>query len=354
MQPSTLFSKQQLRAAPASDDSGGSSDIPGRILIIEDNPYTGEALANLLGLFGHSIELIGYGRAALARIHEQPPELVVLDVLLPDIDGYALCASLKQDPATWDIPVIMVTVEDRPEAQLRGIEAEADAYLHKPVDAEQLAARVRVLLRAKRRNDQLERAEDVIFALARAVEAKDAYTVGHLERMPRYATAIGERMGLSGRDLLALRYGALLHDVGKVGVDAEIIRKDGPLTPEEYALVRQHPLIGERIVQPLRLAAMVGPIVRHHHEHWNGRGYPDGLAGEMIPLGARIVAVADAFDAMTSQRPYNQIVSAAAAAERLREGAGSYWDPQIVAIFLEWLATSGMLDDTLLTNQVGE
>jgi putative two-component system response regulator len=309
-------------------------DLPGRILLVEDNPDMGAALATILRLFGHSVSIAGSGRAALALIARQPPDLVILDVRLPDADGYALCAALKHDPATASLPVILVTVDGRRAAALCGIEAEADDYLPKPVDVDRLEARVRALLRAKRRNDQYERAEDVIFALARTVEAKDAYTEGHLQRMARYATALAERLGLRGPALTAVRYGALLHDIGKVGVEEAIIRKCGPLTPDEAAQMREHPIIGERIVAPLRLGAAIGPIVRHHHEHWDGSGYPDGLAGEAIPLGARIVAVADAFDAMTSQRPYNRVLSLDEAVEHLRAGAGSMLDPSLVELFL--------------------
>ena len=173
----------------------------------------------------------------------------------------------------------------------------------------------------------------------RAVEAKDSYTEGHLQRLAFYSVVIGERLQLGGDAMTALRYGALLHDVGKLGVDELIIRKGGPLTPAEYRVMQQHTLIGERIVQPLRMGSSVGPIVRYHHERWDGRGYPDGLAQEGIPLGARIVAVADAFDAMTTTRPYNRVLSVDEAAERLGAGAGIYWDPQVVAVFLDWLRT---------------
>src|SRR5918912_2746678 len=239
---------------------------------------------------------------ALRAVEQHQPDLIILDVQLPDMDGYTVCDAIRHNSSTWQIPIIMVTVEGQRAARLQGIEAGADDYLEKPVDIQELEVRIRSLLRKKRRNDQLEQAEAVIFALARAVEAKDAYTEGHLQRLALYAVAIGERMGLSDEELVALRYGALLHDVGKVGVDEMIIRKGGPLTPAEYREMQQHTLIGERIVQPLRLAAAVSPIVRHHHERWDGRGYPDGLAAESIPLGARIVAVADAFDAMTTAR----------------------------------------------------
>jgi putative two-component system response regulator len=315
------------------------ADRPGRIMIVDDSREMASALAALLQLSGHTVELFSDGRRALAAIASHPPDLVILDVQMPDLDGYAVCTALKRDSATWGIPVIMVTIEGQREARLLGIEAGADDYLSKPVDARELELRIRVLLRNKRRIDRLEHAEAVIFALARAVEAKDAYTEGHLRRLERYAEAIGRRMGMEGEALIALRYGARLHDVGKVGVDEIIIRKSGPLTPTEYRTMQQHTIIGERIVQPLRLATSVAPIVRHHHERWDGRGYPDGLSKTDIPLGARIVAVADSFDAMTTQRPYNRPLGLDEAIERLRIGSGVYWDPQVVDVFISWFRT---------------
>jgi putative two-component system response regulator len=313
------------------------ADAPGHIMIVDDSREAGAALAQLLQLADHTVELVADGRAALSAVACHQPDLIILDVQLPDMDGYAVCNALKRNPATWQIPIIIVTVEGEREARLQGIEAGADDYLQKPADPQELEVRIRALLRSKRRNDQLEQAEAVIFALARAVEAKDSYTEGHLQRLALYAVAIGEHLGLSAEELVALRYGALLHDVGKVGVDELIIRKGGPLTSTEYREMQQHTIIGERIVQPLRMATAVGPIVRYHHERWDGRGYPDGLARESIPLCARIVAVADAFDAMTTVRPYNRVLSVDEAAERLRTGAGIYWDPAVVAVFLEWL-----------------
>ena len=335
----TPLQNSETAAAPSARyQEREELDAPGRIMIVDDSQAASRALADLLELSNHTIELIPDGRAALNALARQQPDLIILDVQLPDLDGYFICNTIKRNPATWQIPIIMVTVEGERAARLQGIEAGADDYLQKPVDPQELDARVRALLRTKRRNDHLEEAEAVIFALARAVEAKDSYTEGHLQRLALYSVVIGERVGLGAEALGALRFGALLHDVGKVGVDELIIRKGGPLTPAEYRTMQQHTLIGERIVQPLRLAAAVGPIVRHHHERWDGRGYPDGLAREQIPLGARIVAVADAFDAMTTQRPYNRILSFDEAAERLRAGAGMYWDPKVVAVFLDWLA----------------
>jgi len=314
-------------------------DLPGMIMVVDDNREAGTALATLLELSDHKVQLYTTGRTALHALEQHQPDLIILDVQLPDMDGYAVCDTIRHNSTTWQIPIIMVTIEGQRAARLQGIEAGADDYLQKPVDAQELEVRIRSLLRKKRRNDQLEQAEAVIFALARAVEAKDAYTEGHLQRLALYSVAIGERMQLSAEAMIALRYGALLHDVGKVGVDELIIRKGGPLTPTEYREMQQHTLIGERIVQPLHMAPSVGPIVRYHHERWDGRGYPDGLAQDAIPLGARIVAVADAFDAMTTTRPYNRVLSVDEAAERLRRGAGINWDPHVVAMFLDWLNT---------------
>jgi putative two-component system response regulator len=329
----------ELASAGARQLADDRADTPGHIMIVDDSHDVGTALGRLLEMSDHTFELIADGRAALSAIEARQPDLIILDVQLPGMDGYAVCAALKRNRSTWQIPIIMVTVEGERHARLQGIEAGADDYLQKPADPEELEARIRALLRTKRRNEQLEQAEAVIFALARAVEAKDSYTEGHLQRLASYAVEIGQRMNLSDDELVALRYGALLHDVGKVGVDEMIIRKGGPLTPGEYHIMQQHTLIGERIVAPLHLATAVGPIVRYHHERWDGRGYPDGLARESIPLCARIVAVADAFDAMTTVRPYNRVLSFDEAAERLRAGAGVYWDPRVVTVFLEWLQT---------------
>jgi putative two-component system response regulator len=182
-----------------------------------------------------------------------------------------------------------------------------------------------------------EYVENVVLALTTAVGAKDAYTEGHLHRLARYALAIGERLGLGEGELRMLRYGALLHDVGKIGIDERILQKAGPLTIGERYVMQQHTLIGERIIASLEFASAVGPIIRHHHERWDGRGYPDRLAGLDIPIGARIVAISDAFDAMITQRPYNYVLSITEAIRRLQAGAGSWWDPQAVKVFLAWL-----------------
>lgn len=325
----------ELHAEPQGDN--------GHILIVDDHYYFAEALSQLLGESGHRSTIALNGQNALKAVERHPPDLILLDIHLPDTDGLNICAALKQREETRLIPIIIITAHADRQAQLMSIEAGAEGYLQKPIDPQELDIRVRTLLRVKRRNDMLEPAENVIFALARTVEARDAYTEGHLQRLAHYSTVIGERMGLPEVEITAMRYGALLHDVGKIGIDETIIHKDGPLTPTEYRVMQQHTLIGERIIAPLRMAAKVGPIVRGHHERWDGSGYPDGLAGEAIPLGARVVAVADAYDAMTTQRPYNRVMRTEEAVERLRQGAGSMWDPQIVTIFIGWLTEQELL-----------
>lgn len=313
------------------------------ILIIDDHFDFVEALSQLLNEHGYRCSVAFNGQSAFAYIEEQQPDLILLDIHLPDIDGLHICTELKQRDETRLIPIIIITAQADRQAQLMSIEAGAEGYLQKPIDRQELAIRVHTLLRVKHRNDTLEPAENVVFALARTVEVRDSYTEGHLHRLAYYAAAVGEQLGLSEREITDVRYGALLHDVGKVGIDETIIHKQGPLNQTEYRVMQQHTIIGERIVAPLRMAAKIGPIVRSHHERWDGSGYPDGLAGEDIPLGARIVAVVDAFDAMTTQRPYNRVMSPRDAVKHLHQGAGSVWDPQIVTNFIEWVAEQGML-----------
>ncbi len=313
------------------------------ILIVDDHPAMAEALATMLEEAGYQSSIITTGYSALQAIRHDPPDLILLDVRLPDIDGLQICTLLKQQELTRLIPIIIMTAYADRQAQLQSIEAGAEGYLQKPFDLQELDVRVRSLLRIKRRNDTLEPAENVIFALARTVEARDAYTEGHVQRLAHYSVAIGRRLGLSEDELTALRYGALLHDVGKIGIDETIIQKRGPLSPTEYRVMQQHTLIGERIIAPLRMSAKIGPIVRGHHERWDGAGYPDGLAGESIPLGARVVAVTDAFDAMTTQRPYNRVLNLNEALKRLWDGCGTAWDPRIITIFADLLTENDML-----------
>jgi putative two-component system response regulator len=304
------------------------------ILIADDNQAMREAIIRFVEAEGYTALAARNGREALALALEKQPDLVLLDVTMPDIDGFEVCRRLKDDPRTALIPITMLTVLDSPDHRWYGIEAGADDFLTKPFDERLLRARIQSQLRTKRLTDQLERTESVIVALALAVEAKDMYTEGHLWRLAHYGEQLAVAAGLGAEASRAVWQGGLLHDIGKIGVADGILQKPAPLTPEEYAQVKQHPEYGARIIAPLRFARDVAPIVRGRHEHWDGSGYPYGLRGEEIPVGARIIAIVDAYDAMTTDRPYRRALTPERAVQRLRTRSGVQWDPELTALFI--------------------
>jgi putative two-component system response regulator len=304
------------------------------ILIADDNQAMREAIIRFVEAEGYTALAARNGHEALALALEKQPDLVLLDVTMPDIDGFEVCRRLKDDPRTALIPITMLTVLDSPDHRWYGIEAGADDFLTKPFDERLLRARIQSQLRTKRLTDQLERTESVIVALALAVEAKDMYTEGHLWRLAHYGEQLAVAAGLGAEASRAVWQGGLLHDIGKIGVADGILQKPAPLTPEEYAQVKQHPEYGARIIAPLRFARDVAPIVRGRHEHWDGSGYPYGLRGEEIPVGARIIAIVDAYDAMTTDRPYRRALTPERAVQRLRARSGVQWDPELTALFI--------------------
>jgi len=234
--------------------------------------------------------------------------------------------------------VTILTGSDAGEGRLHALEAGADDFLSKPFDQATLRARLSSQLRLKRLTDQLERTETVIFCMARWVEMKDPYTEGHLRRVAGYSEHTAIAVGLTGQELLAVRFGGILHDIGKIGVPESILNKRGPLTALEREALERHSDYGAEIIAPLRFSPTVGPIVRAHHERWDGHGYPRRLRAEDIPPGARIISVVDAWDAMTTDRPYRQALGVDESVRRLREGRGSQWDPDAVDAFLDLVA----------------
>jgi len=317
--------------------------VAAKILIADDNQAMREAIVRFVEAEGYTALAARNGREALALALEKQPDLVLLDVTMPDIDGFEVCRQLKDDPRTALIPITMLTVLDSPDHRWYGIEAGADDFLTKPFDERLLRARIQSQLRTKRLTDQLERTESVIVALALAVEAKDMYTEGHLWRLAHYGEQLAVAAGLSAEASRAVWQGGLLHDIGKIGVADGILQKPAPLTPEEYAQVKQHPEYGARIIAPLRFARDVAPIVRGHHEHWDGSGYPYGLRGEEIPVGARIIAIVDAYDAMTTDRPYRRALTPERAVQRLRARSGVQWDPELTALFISLIEHKRLL-----------
>jgi putative two-component system response regulator len=281
----------------------------GTILIVDDEPANREVLSRLMARLGYEATTAENGIEALDAVLLSAPDVVLLDVNMPGIDGIEVCRLLKTDPATCLIPIILVTAQSQ--ERVRGKQAGADDFLAKPPDFAELEARVSSLIRLKRYTDELDSAEGVILSLALTIEARDPYTNNHCQRLALYAVALGNRLGLSERELTALQRGAYL--------------KPGKLTPEEYALMQQHTTIGDRLCSELRLLADVRPIVRHHHERPNGTGYPDGLTGEAIPLLARILAVVDVYDALTTERPYKRAFTPDEAVEELRAEVTRGW-----------------------------
>lgn len=315
----------------------------GTVLVVDDELGNRRLLSHLLRAEGYAVECFADGEAALRRIEQQGPDLILLDVQLPGIDGFSVCRQVKNDPRTRLTPIVLMTGLDAREHRIEGIQAGADDFISKPFDKEELQARVRSLVRAKRYTDQLDSAEAIIMSLACTIEARDAYTQGHCERLAQYAMALGSQVRLTIEEVSALRRGAFLHDIGKIGIPDTVLLKQDRLTPTEYELMKQHPVIGDRLCGKLQSLDLVRPIVRHHHERLDGTGYPDGLRGQDVPLLAQIVSIVDAYDAITTDRPYRVARSPEEAyRELLREASRGWRDADLVDI-LSNLGRSGAL-----------
>jgi putative two-component system response regulator len=307
------------------------------VAVIEDEPTQRTLLSRVLERDGYRVMALADGELGLRAIIEYSPDLVLLDLNLPRMDGYEICRQLRVDPITATLPVIVITAHTALEDMVAALDAGADDFLAKPVQQAELLARMRSAIRLRRSITSLERATQIVAALANAVEAKDVGLVHHCRWLAHHAARVGVMVGLRGEELEAVAYGALLHDVGKIGVPEHLLRKEGPLSEDEWTVMRRHPEIGERICQPLNASRAFAPIIRHHHERFNGKGYPDGLRGRQIPLGARIVAVADAYEAMVHGRPYQPAQSHTMAADELLRLRGTQFDPELVPIFLDEL-----------------
>ena len=290
----------------------------GAVLVVEDEAPNLTLLVRLLTVEGYDVRTAVDGESALAAIERDSPDIILLDVELPGLDGFEVCRRVKQAPATRLTPVVMITRLQAREHRIEAINAGADDCLAKPFDAEELRARVRSLVRLKRYTDDFESAEEVILSLALTIEARDPYTDGHCQRIANYASALGEELSLANDDLAALTRGGYLHDIGKIAIPDAVLQKPAPLTEAEFDLMKQHTIIGERLCGNLRLLGPVRSIVRHHHERLDGTGYPDGLQGEHVPLLAQIVSIADVYDAITTTRPYRAALSPERAYEELR------------------------------------
>lgn len=309
-------------------------DAPPTILVADDEEGIRELLTGYLRAQGYRVLCARDGVEAQHLLQEASVDLALLDIMMPNSSGFSLCREIKSRPKTRLIPVVLITGLDTIDDRIHGIDSGADDFLSKPFRKEELLARVRSLLRVKSYTDELENAETVLCSLARSIEAKDAYTEGHCDRLSRSSVALAERVGLSEELCVALRRAGIVHDIGKVVVPESILSKPRPLTAEERRIMELHPVVGERICSPLRSFRHVLPIIRHHHEHWDGTGYPDGLRGEQVPLTARILQTVDVFDALTTERPYRRALSSSEALRIMEEETRrGWWDAHVLREF---------------------
>ena len=313
------------------------------VLVVDDGEINRALVEAFLSDLDCRLRSAEDGPSALAAIDRETPDLVLLDVQMPGMDGYEVCRRIKAGPRGRLLPVVMLTALDNSNDRVLALEAGADDFMSKPVDRVELVARVRSALRLKAVYDTLDSAEQVIFSLAAAVEAKDKYTEKHTHRVAETARHVGMKLGLPERALDALYRGGIIHDIGKIGVPDAILLKPGPLAGDEIRIMRAHTTIGESIVRPLRSGANLLPIIRNHHERFDGNGYPDELAGRAIPRLARIVAVCDSYDALVTDRPYRKARSVDEAIATLADGAGKQWDPEVVEVLVGELSAISAL-----------
>ncbi len=306
------------------------------LLVVEDNHALREGLGEMLSLEGFKVVAAANGRDALEKMDSLTPDLILSDISMPEMDGYEFFHVVRGRPEWVTIPFLFLTARGEKEDILTGKDLGADDYLIKPLTRDELLTAVRARLARSRQVlvAQLQQAyEASLSVLSNAIEVRDQYTRDHVDRVMAYALILADELGWHGKQLEQLRFGSILHDIGKIHIRESILRKKGPLTPEEWAEVKKHPITGFEMIKDIHYLAPANPVVRHHHERWDGDGYPDGLGGDDIPLAARIVAVSDSFDAMTTSRPYRPARTPEDAYGEILRNAGSQFDPLVVEAF---------------------
>ena len=306
------------------------------ILIVDGLELNRRLLKGILKATNYRILEASRPSEAFAMLEHEKIDLVMADLVMPEMSGIEFCGMLKADRRTQLIPILMTTGVQGVENEVAGLESGADEFLIRPLKPSLVRVRVRTMLRNKALIDSLEEAETILFALAQAVEHRDKYTGQHCERLAAYGMGLARALGLSKVDQLSLFRGGYLHDIGKISIPDSILFKRGLLTDAEWEIMRLHTVRGEEICRAMKSLAPVLPIIRSHHERWDGSGYPDGLRGEEIPLLARIMQVADIYDALTTSRPYKPAFSHDQAIAIMQEEARRGWrDPELVPLFAE-------------------
>ncbi|HEY9845623.1 MAG TPA: HD domain-containing phosphohydrolase, partial [Candidatus Caenarcaniphilales bacterium] len=312
-----------------------------KILLVDDQQLNRCLVRSILIEQGYDVLEADRGPASIARVIEEHPDLIILDIKMPEMDGLEICRRLKQNEQTRLIPVVFITALPDQRLRIQAIEAGGDDFLIKPCDPHELLARVRSLIHQKRLNEDLDHTEQVLFAIARTVESRDPNTGNHCERLMTLSQAFGAFLNLSRPAVRDLMWGSYLHDIGKVGIPDAVLLKPSKLTPGELAIMKQHVLIGEQICQPLRTLQGVLPIIRHHHERWDGSGYPDHLVGDEIPYLVQVFQVIDIYDALTSERPYKSASTPEEALQILAAETAQGWrNPELIRQFCEFIQLS--------------
>jgi putative two-component system response regulator len=314
------------------------------VLVIDDEPIVRDLVSEILAEDGHEVRTAATAEDALAALDDHNLGLVVSDIVMPGLSGLELLATVRR--LRPNLPVVLVTGRAAHGTVSAALAEGADGLVLKPFSQIELSRTVAAALRrtALRTEDVRDRLLPLAVAsvLTNAIETRDGSLEGHCERLADLAVRIGEECGLGEAELEILHLGALLHDVGKIGVPDRVLTKLGALTLEERALLRMHPLVGDRLLEPLAALADVRPIVRHHHERWDGGGYPDGLAGREIPLSARIIAVADSVEAMSAERSYRTPLARGRILAELERGRGAQWDPALVDVVVRLIETGAL------------
>ena len=312
-----------------------------RVLVADGNATIRKLLRHSLAADEFEVIEANDGKEALELAMQRPePHAILIDARIGGLDGLEVCRRLKSDMQYRTIPVIVMTTSGSNEDISEAVDAGADEFLSKPVNRGELQVRIRSITRMHKGNTEMIGAESVALSLARAVASKDGYSSGHVEQVANYAVAFGKTLGMYSGELKMLRYGAILHNVGKIAIPDSILEKTGPLTPRERALFHQHPRVGCDICAPLKPLGPVLPIIRHHKEHFDGTGYPDGLRSNEIPLKAQIVGIVDVYSALTNDRPFRRAKTHVEAIEILRDRARhGIHDPELIEKFCEAVAT---------------
>jgi putative two-component system response regulator len=313
-------------------------DVAPAVLLVDGIELNRRVLKATLSGIGASFLEARSAAEALAILDQQRVDLVICDTFLPGVSGLEFCRQLKSSRQTQLLPVLMLSSIEGAEHEVEGLTSGADEFLLQPASPSVMKARVLSMLRHKAALDSLDEVESILFTLAQAVEERDKCTSDHCRRLSYFSVELGIRLGLSRNELLALHRGGYLHDIGKIGIPDSILNKDGELTEDQWRVMRSHVVRGEEICRPMKSLAPVLPIIRHHHEKWDGTGYPDRLKGHNIPLLARILQIADVYDALSSERSYKRALPMEEACRQLEKEAAAGWrDPELVSIFVKML-----------------